>query len=255
MDIYGKKIIQRIFKQWARSHTICYEFESKVQADSDRSNIRMFEIGLSTQRYGNNKQSTRNAEKEESQRLIDIAKKHDLFIPKSNWDKFGNQKRNPSGESIVFLNKELTLVYKIKNPFAKAAIKQMNPREAIYEHIIHNMLFPKTKYNFIGISEDVDGVRIVLSQPYISRQYTSVRQKDIDKYLTEKLALKPQNRYFYGNQWISITDVSENSDNVLENEYGELFFIDPIIKFNKPAVEVLEYYYNLISRNTTDELK
>ena len=62
---YGRKIIDYIFKRWAERPTICYEPERKVQADSDRSDIRVFETGLSTQQYGDNKQSTRTAEKEE----------------------------------------------------------------------------------------------------------------------------------------------------------------------------------------------
>ena len=41
-----------IFKRWAERPAICYEPERKVQADSDRSDIRVFETGLSTQRYG-----------------------------------------------------------------------------------------------------------------------------------------------------------------------------------------------------------
>lgn len=50
-------------------------------------------------------------------------------------------------------------------------------------------------YHFEGIGEGADGVRIILSQPYISDQY---------------------------------------------------FFIDPIIKMKRPAVEVLAYYYELL---------
>ena len=46
----------------------------KIQANSDRSDIRVFETGLSTQQHGDNRQSTRTAEEEECLRLIKIAK-------------------------------------------------------------------------------------------------------------------------------------------------------------------------------------
>ena len=74
MKSYGRKIIDYIFKRWTERPAICYEPERKVQADSDRSDIRVFETGLSTQQYGDNRQSTRTAEEEECLRLIKIAK-------------------------------------------------------------------------------------------------------------------------------------------------------------------------------------
>ena len=65
MKSYGRKIIDYIFKRWAERPAICYEPERKVQADSDRSDIRVFETGISPQRHGNIRQSSRAAEEEE----------------------------------------------------------------------------------------------------------------------------------------------------------------------------------------------
>ncbi len=62
---YGRKIIYYIFKKRSERLTICYEPERKIQADSDRSDIRVFETGISTQQHGDNWQSTGNAEDEE----------------------------------------------------------------------------------------------------------------------------------------------------------------------------------------------
>ena len=74
MMSYGRKIIDYIFKRWAKRPAICYEPERKVQADSDRSDIRVFETGLFSQQYGDNRQSTRTAEEEECHRLKVVAK-------------------------------------------------------------------------------------------------------------------------------------------------------------------------------------
>ena len=74
MKNYGRKIIDYIFKKRSERPAICYESERKVQADSDRSDIRVFETGVSAQRHGDNRQSTRDAEEEECARLIEIAK-------------------------------------------------------------------------------------------------------------------------------------------------------------------------------------
>ena len=74
MKSYGRKNIDYIFKRWAERAAICYEPERKVQADSDRSDIRMFETRLSPQRHGDYWQGKRTAEEEECLRLIKIAK-------------------------------------------------------------------------------------------------------------------------------------------------------------------------------------
>ncbi len=79
MMSYGRKIIDYIFKRWAKRPAICYEPERKVQADSDRSDIRVFETGLSTQRHGDYWQSTRTAEEEECHRLKVVAKEQENF--------------------------------------------------------------------------------------------------------------------------------------------------------------------------------
>ncbi len=243
---HGRKIIDFIFKRRAIGKPVCVEFETRIQADCDRSDIGMFEIGLSSQQYGNHQQGKRVATQEtESTRLISIAKKNNLFIEKSEWGKYGDRKRLPSGESIVFLNNEETTITKIRNPFAKAAIKNLHVEDVIYEHLIHNILFPDTKYTFIGISEDLNEVRIVLQQKYISDRFMASPQKEIDSFLQQGLGLHIENRYYYANDYIAITDVSADGDNVLFD--GEkLYFIDPIIKFKQPAQKVLEYYHKML---------
>ena len=121
----------------------------------------------------------------------------------------------------------------------------MHAQDVIYEHLVHNLLFPNTRYHFEGIGEDIDGVRIILSQNYISDTFSTPSQKEIDCYLIEGLGLKIENRYFYANDFIAITDVSTAGDNVLTD--GErLYFIDPIIKMKRPAIEVLSHYYSLL---------
>ena len=156
---YGRKIINYIFAKRTKCPAIHYELERKVQADSDRSDIRVFETGIPTQRYGDNRQSTRNAEEAESVRLVQIAKVQGLYIPNSEWNIFGDRRTVPTGESVVFLSNDGTTYTKMKSPFAKSPMKNIFPEDIIYEHLIHNILFPSTKYRFIGISEDVQGIR------------------------------------------------------------------------------------------------
>lgn len=240
---YGRKIIDYLFKKRAERSAVCYERERKVQADSDRCDIRMFETGLPPQRYGDFGQSPRAAENAEGERLIGIAKAHNLYIGKEEWTAFGDRRCTATGESIVFLSKDGNTFTKLKSPFAKAAIKGVVVGDVIYEHLIHNILFPSTRYRFIGITEDVSGVRIVLEQRNIASCFRIPTQAEIDDFLIGQLRLKREDPYFYGNEYFSITDVSSSGDNVLCGEDGRLFFIDPIIKLKKPAVEVLDFLY------------
>lgn len=76
-----------------------------------------------------------------------------------------------------------------------------------YEHLTHNILFPNTRYSFIGISEDACGARFILQQPYLSDKYVAPSQNDIDAYLIQGLGLHIENRYYYANDYIAITDV------------------------------------------------
>lgn len=246
MTNYGKKFIQYLFARRAKCDQVRYELESRVQADSDRSDIRMFEARIPAQRYGDNEQSERNAASTESIRLIEIAKANDLFIPKTQWETFGDRKRLPSGESIVYLSRDGKYITKVRNPFAKAAIKQLRATDIIYEHLVHNILFPSTHYTFVGISEDIDGIRIILRQNYIPLTFISPSQKQIDKYIQSKLGLANEGYHFYGNNYISITDVVAEGDNVLIGDGDILYFIDPIIRLKKPALQVLDYYYSML---------
>lgn len=177
--------------------------------------------------------------------MIAVAKDNHLFLPKSQWGNFGDMKREPSGESIVYYNNAENRVIKIRDPFAKAPIKHLLPSDVIYEHLIHNLLFPTTSYHLVGISNDGADLRIVLSQHYIDDKYIIPPQSLIDRYLIEGLGLKPEDTYFYGNEYIAVTDVSAEGDNVLFD--GEqLYFINPLIRMKRPAVEILEHYYSLL---------
>ena len=50
MENYGRKIIDYIFGKRSNSSAVSYEREQKIQANSDRSDIRVFETGISPQR-------------------------------------------------------------------------------------------------------------------------------------------------------------------------------------------------------------
>ena len=107
------------------------------------------------------------------------------------------------------------------------------------------MIFPNTKYTFIGIGEDIGDIRIILSQKAV-RAFKRPSNQQIINYLENYLGLKQEDKYTWGNEYYAITDVGADSDNVLLGEDDEMYFIDPLIKLKKNAKEVIQY---LIDKN------
>lgn len=131
----------------------------ETQSISNRSDIRVFEEGLSSASNAHSNGSERDRREAESQRLVAVAKKNNLFISDNETTQLGEKNLKRTGESVVYINREKGRVYKVKNPYAKAALKKgVGAEDVIYEHHVHNLLFPETQYTFEGISEDMGDV-------------------------------------------------------------------------------------------------
>ena len=146
----------------------------------------------------------------------------------------------------MYIDEKNSCVYKVRNPFAKSHLKRLHAQDIIYEHLVHNILFPNTRYSLVGIGEENGEARLVFRQLYISDKYPVPTMDRIESYLLNGLGLKKENRYYYGNEWLAVTDVSNEGDNVLADD-ACLYFIDPIIMLKHPAKEVLNHYYGLLS--------
>ncbi|MDE5645614.1 MAG: hypothetical protein K2I45_08240, partial [Muribaculaceae bacterium] len=139
-----------------------------VEADRDRSDIRVYEEGLAAGDNAYSKHSERNRREAESERLVEIARRNGQYRKREEVLARGIKYTKGSGESEVVIDHENGRVYKIKDPYAKGAMKPgVNPEDAIYEHLVHNKYFPETAYRFEGIGDDLGDVRIVLSQGYV----------------------------------------------------------------------------------------
>lgn len=207
-----------------------------VAADRDRGDIRMYEEGLGSSQNEYSEYSERDRREAESERLVGIARANDQYITRDELRSRGKLYPKGTGESEVVIDAEGGRVYKIKNPYAKSPMKgNVEPEDAIFEHLVHNRYFPETAYRFEGISDDAGDVRIVLSQDYIE-SVGQPTQKQIDAALAEK-GLKPEGKYTYGNEEVSVTDVT--GDNALVGADGKVYFIDPVINFKKPVREIL----------------
>lgn len=210
-----------------------------VEADRDRSDIRVYEEGLASGDHAYSDYSERNRREAESERLVGIARENGQFRERKEIISLGTHIKKRTGESEVVIDNKNGRVYKIKDPYAKSPMKgNVQPEDAIYEHLVHNKYFPETRYRFEGISEDLGEARIVLSQGYIE-SVGRPTQEQIEAALAEK-GLYPDGKYTYGNEEVSVTDVT--GDNALLGIDGKVYFIDPIINFKKPVREIIGEY-------------
>ena len=161
---------------------------------------------------------------------------------------FGDLVSKRTGESSVYWNRAESAFYKVKNPAAKAPIKRTLPEDWLYEHVIHNILFPESAYDFVGILEECGGVRIVLRQRAVKTE-SFPEEEQVAVALADR-GLFPADRYFFGDGVVSVTDVGAHGDNVLLDDAGNVRFIDPLIRLEKPAEDVIEW---LTGYNPTDD--
>lgn len=167
---------------------------------------------------------------------MEFAKALGKFLTHSEFQSLGFRYPKRTGESEIVINEENGIVYKFKDPFAKSPMKgSVRPEDVIYEHLVHNKYFPETSYNFVGIGEELDNVRIILSQEFV-HSVGQPNREQIETALAYK-GLYPEGTYCYGNDEITVTDVA--GDNVLPGIDGNVYFIDPIINFKIPVKEII----------------
>ena len=239
---YGKRLGQdnsnkhNSEKRWDDSQSMAGDASGRLASVGDRGSVRVFEEGLATNRRQHLDDSERDRREAESERLVDIAKENGLYISKERIRDLGQRKHKQSRESEVYINNDAGKVYKVKDPYASAAMKPgVKPEDAIYEYHVHNKYFPETTYTFEGITDDLGDVRIVLSQDLVrSTKRASARQ--VEEYLAQK-GLKRMDGYHFGNDEVTVTDVE--GDNAFIDENGKVRIIDPVIDFKKPVEEIL----------------
>ena len=125
--------------------------------------------------------------------------------------KSGKRSTVISGESEVYINNEAGYVIKSKDPYARRVTKGTYAEDAIFEHVIHNILFPDTRYEFLGIGGGDEEVRIILAQKYL-RSTDMPTQDQIAAYIEKELGLQREDKYSWGNKYLSVTDVEAGSD-------------------------------------------
>lgn len=214
------------------------QHRSRRSADSDRCDIRVLEERMAFDQNSDWALGTRKAQESFSRELIRAAKETGLYLTKEQCSELGKFIPIRSGESKIYENAAQGLIYKIRDPFAKLHLKSPNLRHLLYEHVIHNLLFPETRYAFIGITDENDVARIVYSQKLFFESVCPTQEQIVER--LAEIGLTPEPYYYFGNDFVSVTDVNTSSDNVMLSS-NTILFIDPVIKLKQEPEDVIEY--------------
>lgn len=217
---------------------------ARERALSDLRGIRMLEEALADERSRDIGGEPSDPVLVESRCLISAARKSECLLDAKEVP--GTHYSVRTGESEVRMVQRDQLYYKIKNPFAKSHLKRHDIRDAIYEHVVHNILFPETALQFLGVCEDGLEARLVYCQNAV-RTERRPNDEQIEKHLMT-LGLEKEGRYEFGNELLFVTDVGQDGDNVLLGDDDKLYFIDPIIGFKVPARELIDNLIGNINR-------
>ena len=206
------------------------------QAISDFRGIRVLAAACADERGRDTGSLPADPVCRESQALIAAAKKTGCFLDAKEVP--GTRYTIRTGESEVRLVQREGLYYKIKNPFAKLHLKRHPAEYVLFEHVVHNILFPDCRMDFLGIAEDCHEARIVYRQKAV-RSESRPDDNQIAEFLSQ-VGLQPCGRYEFGNDLLFVTDVGQDGDNVLLDDDGTIRFIDPIVGFRPPLLPRLE---------------
>lgn len=215
---------------------IIYSFPSiRERAISDICGIRMLAAACADERSRDSGQMPPDPIRRESDALIAAAKRTGCFVETASVP--GTRYTIRTGESEVRLVQKEQLYYKIKNPFAKLHLKKHPPEYVLFEHVVHNILFPDCRLEFLGVAEELHEARLVFRQQAV-RADARPDDRQIAEHLG-RLGLRPEGRYAFTNDYVLVTDVGQDGDNVLLDDNGQLRFIDPILGFKQPLLQKL----------------
>lgn len=218
----------------------------------NRWDTLVYEEGLWSDEAGDQLGNQKPSVREESKRLIEVARKVGDYIPSTIWETFGSKVEIPSAESVVFTDESNGRVVKFKDPFV-IQFKDDSHLEALYLHHVHNRFFGNVPYRFLGVSQDPNygGVRFVFEQQFVDT-ISKPSTEEITKWFNDRGFHRTEDKFWFTDGIVSFTDILDN-DNCLKDKNGNLRFIDAMIKLNVSAKEMIARYMDL-DRKTKEKL-
>lgn len=134
----------------------------RERALSDIRGIRVLAAACADERSRDSGAMSSDSIRRESRALIAAAKRTKFFVEAATVP--GTRYTIHTGESEVRIVQRDQIYYKIKDPFAKMHLKKHPVEYTLFEHVVHNALFPDCCLDFLGIAEDMHEARMVFRQ-------------------------------------------------------------------------------------------
>ena len=227
------------------SRKVSLNAASKLEVRGDLRDIRVLEEALASARRkhpfslkGVGGPSIRAYQEYLTEILLTQARQSGLYVDPTSIPSLGDPISARTKESEVYVDYKQGKVFKVRNPFAESSRKKHSPSDILYEHIIHNIFFPDTRYTFVGVTDERGELRLVLSQQYVESIH-KLSDKETEKAFERKGFQKKDVRLME-NEFIEVTDAS--GQNALARADGSPAFIDPLISHKMPARQIIDRY-------------
>ena len=180
-----------------------------------------------------------------SESIIRTAKENGLFIDYSEFRaRRADLLPGHTMESDVYFDAENNRYIKVRDPFVSSRLTSNKDSDILYQHIIHNLYFPSTKYTFLGVTQKPysDEVRFVLSQESAGHVVKGASAMDMLSWY-QKNGFVPggvDKKYvhWFKKDGISVCDLGGH--NLLLNSEGEWKPIDPCIRFDEDPRTIVD---------------
>ena len=231
----------------------------KMAIQRDKERIRVLEAGVAPneREYGGSIDGhtrRRLDQQKEAERLIAAARANGMFIEPGTFSNF--PKVNAvSKESTVYRDEENNRAIKVKDPFAAESMADNSPFDELYQHIIHNIFFPESRYEFLGVTTNYRGdeVRFVLAQDWVE-SHDRVGDVEASNFVKSR-GYKVLDGYRYYNDDTIVMDFY--GSNIRKDAEGNIHLIDPIIHFKRDPRAIIDDYLSseeeLLPREGTPE--
>lgn len=216
----------------------------KMAIQRDKERIRVLEAGVAPneREYGGSIDGhtrRRLDQQKEAERLIAAARANGMFIEPGTFSNY--PKVNAvSKESTVYRDEENNRAIKVKDPFAAESMADNSPFDELYQHIIHNIFFPESRYEFLGVTTNYGGdeVRFVLAQDWVE-SHDRVGDVEASNFVKSR-GYKVLDGYRYYNDDTIVMDFY--GSNIRKDAEGNIHLIDPIIHFKRDPRAIIDDY-------------
>ena len=160
----------------------------------------------------------------EKQTVFDYAKENGLWI--DNFYSFGKPTEVSGHENTLALDEENSIIYKSNNLFNSGFLIS----NLFQQLTIHNILFPETKYGFVGLTGFDNGknripyVEVIIKQDFVKNAVQATSQ-EIEIFMLS-LGFDKINNTTFSNQKYIVSDLHPR--NVLKDPNGIIYVVDNI---------------------------